>query len=45
MDNAKETPKDVRGSFMMVMFDIPYLFVKRDLNMSNIMISLITLMT
>ena len=45
MDNAKETPKDVRGSFMMVMLDIPYLFVKRDLSMLNIMISLITLMT
>ena len=39
MDKAKDTPKDVRGSFMMVMFDIPYLSVNLDLNKSDILIS------
>ena len=39
MDKAKETPKEVRGSFMMVMFDIPYLLVNLDLNKLDILIS------
>ena len=40
LDKAKDTPKEVRGSFMMVMFDSPYLFVNRDLNKLNIPTSL-----
>ena len=45
MGRAKDTPKEVRGSFMMVMFDIPYLLVNCDLNKLDILISPSDLLT